>query len=301
MSPSQAIIFFVSLAFLAILIWILSLISNAVSNDDPDDETDADNQRGPAQNLQSQTQQQSLIAIKDEINAYRRHRQSEENRRAKREKITVAFIGATTIIALVAAAAAIISAVIFGGQLVEMRAEQRPWITVQSIKFIGFKIENDRPTFILQYVLKNVGHTAAFVSAESAIIIGEDSLRWPDRQQDVCKGLEYPKTWAVIPNDLFPYTGNPPKSYGETLSDLRKHNGTYTPMIVGCIKYRSFFEVEATGQTAFYAKIYVVSPGINPADDTSFNDSTGTFDVAGIPQGKVVKVGAVFTGGEGAY
>jgi len=144
--------FFLCLAVLAVLIWLLSLMSSVMSEDDPEDAANGTDKCRPTEESQHYTRRQhGVTAVTNAIHAYRRSRHSQERRRAKREKKTIVVLIATAIFAFIAAIAAIASAWIFEGQLTEMQragadarifsqAQLRAYITVT-----GLEIERGDP------------------------------------------------------------------------------------------------------------------------------------------------------------
>lgn len=120
MLPST-VLFFACLAALAILIWILFLISMAVDNGEADEAGEAAEEQNAAIHLQKRTKNQPLVAIQNVIDAYRKERRSQDRKSGKHEKITIVLIGASAIGAAVAAIFAGLSVWIFEDQLAEMR------------------------------------------------------------------------------------------------------------------------------------------------------------------------------------
>jgi len=114
----STVLFFACLAALAILIWILSLISMAVDNGEADEAGEAAEEQNAAINLQKRTKNQPLVAIQNVIDAYRKERRSQDRKSGKHEKITIVLIGASAIGAAVAAIFAGLSVWIFQDQLV---------------------------------------------------------------------------------------------------------------------------------------------------------------------------------------
>jgi hypothetical protein len=62
-------------------------MSSVMSDDDPEDAANGTDECGPVEEAQNHTpHQHGLTAVTNAIQAYRRSRQSQERRRAKREK-----------------------------------------------------------------------------------------------------------------------------------------------------------------------------------------------------------------------
>jgi hypothetical protein len=139
-------VFFLCLTALAGFIWLLSLVSSVVSEDDSEDAPHRSNERAAADKFEDPSQHQhGVAAIADAINTYSRNVYSQERHRAKREKATIVALFAAAIFAFLAAIAAIASALIFAGQLNEMQrtgtdartfsqAQLRAYITVTGVE-----------------------------------------------------------------------------------------------------------------------------------------------------------------------
>lgn len=136
MISPDALIFLLALVIIVFLVWLLSLILASVSQDDPDDAAEADNQASPTGNLKDNPEGgPSGSAIAEAIHAYRRTRHSHERQSGQRVKQANAILGATALFALVAAVAAIFSGWAFYSQLTQMRHDGRPWV---GIGYIGY-------------------------------------------------------------------------------------------------------------------------------------------------------------------
>jgi Na+-transporting methylmalonyl-CoA/oxaloacetate decarboxylase gamma subunit len=118
----DVLIFFSCLGGLLVLIWLLSLISSAVTSNEADQKTEAKQKGDAASELQNNTQHEGFSAIENAINSYRTSRESQSRQEDKRDNITVVLVGVTALFAAAAAVAAIVSAVIFQNQLNEMRS-----------------------------------------------------------------------------------------------------------------------------------------------------------------------------------
>jgi Na+-transporting methylmalonyl-CoA/oxaloacetate decarboxylase gamma subunit len=175
-APSQTVFFILGLAALGILIWLLSLLSSNISHSDAKGTADPAEENDTADKLQYDTKrQQGVTAIANAIDAHRRGRQSQERDRSKREKITIAVLGATAIFALLAAIAAIASAWIFQGQLSEMHKSaevsrralegvERPVLTITPPKYVAVPanqkiLDPQRTTYAV--IVENIGKQIA--------------------------------------------------------------------------------------------------------------------------------------------
>ena len=159
-------IFFLCLALLAVLIWLLSLVSVVGSEDNSkDDPNGSSKERNATSEFPDASQNQHVaIAIANAIHAYRRSRHSEEGQRAKREKATIVALFAAAIFAFVAAIAAIGSAVIFNGQLNAMHEEQRAWVSIDTPPKLSAPLTydvNNGAQFTLLFTFNNYGHSPA--------------------------------------------------------------------------------------------------------------------------------------------
>src|SRR5215831_14922613 len=127
-------LFFLCLSLLAVLIWLLSLVSVVVSeNNSKGDPNGSSKERNAAAEFPDASQDQHrATAIANAIHAYRRSRDAQEGLRTKREKVTIVALFAAAIFAFFAAIAAIASAVIFNGQLSAMHEEQRAWVSIDA-------------------------------------------------------------------------------------------------------------------------------------------------------------------------
>jgi Na+-transporting methylmalonyl-CoA/oxaloacetate decarboxylase gamma subunit len=150
----QALIFFSGLGGLVVLVWLLALISMAVSNDISDEAAEAEQKDDTAAELQDNPSHKGFAAIYDAINSYRRSRETQNRQQDKREKITVILVGATAVFAFFAVIAAIVSAFIFQGQLRAMESDQRPWVGAP-VK-IEPRVANGEIDFLQTF--RNVGH-----------------------------------------------------------------------------------------------------------------------------------------------
>ena len=120
MTPLGAITFFACLAFLATLIWGLSLVSSFVSNRDADQATKTAKKQYLPQKGTQDPINQHLVTIKNVIETYREECNAQDRQNTKRDKITVFVLVLTAIFAAAAAVAAGVSAWIFQGQLDEI-------------------------------------------------------------------------------------------------------------------------------------------------------------------------------------
>jgi hypothetical protein len=118
---SYLIGFFLPLAGLAILIFLLSLLMQySIYGNISKQGGNAEVQDPAADEEEGNINQTRRDPIADAIHAYRRSRRTDEGERAQRERVTIVVLGVTAIFAFLAAAAAGYSAWIFLGQLGEM-------------------------------------------------------------------------------------------------------------------------------------------------------------------------------------
>jgi hypothetical protein len=132
------ILFISSVVVFIVLIFLLTLILSAVEGDKYKDNRDSTRQNDDSSHKRYDTENQAIVStIANAIHTYRRDRRADEHDRAKREKATIVVLAVTAIFALFAAGAAIYSAIIFTGQLNEMRVSsavvQRAFITVTEL------------------------------------------------------------------------------------------------------------------------------------------------------------------------
>jgi Na+-transporting methylmalonyl-CoA/oxaloacetate decarboxylase gamma subunit len=159
-------VFFLCLALLAVLIWLLSLVSVVVSEDNSkDDPNGSSKERNAAAEFPDDSQDQhGAAAIANAIHAYRRSRDAQEGLRAKREKATIVALFAAASFAFLAAIAAIASAVIFNGQLSAMHEEQRAWVSIDAPPRLSAPLTydvNNGAQFRLLFTFNNYGHSPA--------------------------------------------------------------------------------------------------------------------------------------------
>jgi Na+-transporting methylmalonyl-CoA/oxaloacetate decarboxylase gamma subunit len=152
-------IFFLCLALLAVLIWLLSLVSIVVSEgNSKDDPNGSSKERNAAAEFPDASQDQhGAAAIANAIHAYRRLR-------AKHEKATIVALFAAAIFAFFAAIAAIASAMIFNGQLSAMHEEQRAWVSIDAPPRLSAPLTydvNNGAQFRLLFTVNNYGHSPA--------------------------------------------------------------------------------------------------------------------------------------------
>ncbi|MBV9862976.1 MAG: hypothetical protein JO267_12620 [Alphaproteobacteria bacterium] len=106
---------------LVLLIFLLSLLLSAVNGEPSEGDRETSESDAADQQTNNSGNQHLLAAIADAIHAYRRHRHTSERNSAYRERVSIVVLGITAMFALGAGVAAIYSAVIFQGQLGEMR------------------------------------------------------------------------------------------------------------------------------------------------------------------------------------
>jgi len=220
----------------AILIWLLSLISMAVSDDVSDETGNAEKKDDTATELKNNTRYKGFAAIQDAIDSYHQSRKADGHKQNKREKIGIVLVGATAVFALLATVAAGVSAIIFQGQLNSMEADQRPWIGITGIEAREWPIHTkDRATYKLTFDLKNLGKSPAQVLVRAAVIItdGKTMDAW-EAQKEACKHPLQNENlkWIVLPNDRFLYDVEPVLKADFTAGKK------YTPGVVGCVLYK---------------------------------------------------------------
>jgi hypothetical protein len=159
-------VFFLCLAILAVLIWLLSLVSVVVSKDNSKDDPNGSSlERNDAAEFSDASQDQHrAVGIANAIHTYRRSRDAQEDLRAKREKATIVALSAAAIFAFFAAIAAIVSGVIFYGQLSAMHEEQRAWVSIDAPPRLSAPLTYDAKNgaqFTLRLTFNNYGHTPA--------------------------------------------------------------------------------------------------------------------------------------------
>lgn len=287
--PSPETVILVSgLAFVVLLIWLLTLISSAIYSDNSEDTAKSADQRDqpnyPQQNIQHEVHA-ALAAITDAIHSHGRILHSEDRHRSKREKVTIAVLGATAVFALFAAAAAIASAWIFQGQLNEMRVERRPWVSI-SEKDSVFQAEPSTalvnsplsgPRLGIRMRIRNSGRSPAL---RIRILLRLVSRAFPsaaepnliDEQRSLCdqaakaappnnKSSWYPEV-TIFPGDEIPIAQiavGGPTSIGKTIT---------TPSIIGCILYDSPILAE-TPYTGIILDVFRSGAGIQPGSTDS--------------------------------
>lgn len=158
-------IFFLCLGLLAVLIWLLSLVSVVVSEDSKDDPNGSSLERNAAAEFPDASQDQhGAAAIANAIHAYHRSRDAQKGQRARRERATIGALVAAAIFAFVAAIAAIDSAVSFNGQLSAMHEEQRAWVSIDAPPRVSAPLTydvNNGAQFRLLFTFNNYGHSPA--------------------------------------------------------------------------------------------------------------------------------------------
>lgn len=113
-------LFFVTLAGTAILIFLLSLLQHGIEGDVSKDAGNAGEEQRASNEQDRNINETGHGLVADAIHTYRRGRETDEYARAKRERVTIIALVATAVFALFAAGAAGISAWFFYGQLGEM-------------------------------------------------------------------------------------------------------------------------------------------------------------------------------------
>jgi hypothetical protein len=186
MSPLHALVFFSCFAGLAVLIWLLALVSTIL--------TDSDTDAGQKQRSTKYSKGDDLREIRNAIESYSESRKSQERHRGKREKLTIVALGAAAVFAAIAGFAAIWSALVFQEQLAEMRkvydpindqalaakeaanaartsattaeraliASQRPWVDIIEIEVADdIMFDTNGARIALGITLLNRGHSPA--------------------------------------------------------------------------------------------------------------------------------------------
>lgn len=141
------------------------------------------------------------------------------------------------------------------GQLDQMKAAQRPWISVIDVTARTWPIHQDnRAIFKLTFDLKNVGHSPATVLVRAGVLMPTDPWK---AQEEICArpGDGEERKWIVLPNDVFPYNFDPPALEAD-FGKIKE----YTPMVVGCIIYRSALDDKTLYRTPFVTWMSVEDP-----------------------------------------
>jgi hypothetical protein len=129
--------FFLPLAGIAVVIFLLNLLQYGIDSAPLTDTHDPDELHQATAKRDTGIDRRPDRAVADAIDTYRRAHETDDRERAKRERITIIVLIMTAIFAFAAAVAAGISAWIFQGQLREMQTAntvvQRAFITVKKL------------------------------------------------------------------------------------------------------------------------------------------------------------------------
>ncbi|MGH7409425.1 MAG: hypothetical protein ACREKF_15645 [Candidatus Methylomirabilales bacterium] len=143
-----------------------------------------------------------------------------------------------------------------------LRVVQRPWISIEKVTSLDPwpRYEDDKVGFTLLFFLKNVGHSPALDIRVDARVIPEEPGRpveWTEPQRQVCASVraaldrrEKSDRYTIVPNEVFPY---------RLERKIRKPTTDYSPVIVGCIVYRTARDI-TSHQTPFFARMFVDDP-----------------------------------------
>ena len=156
--------------------------------------------------------------------------QRDERSIIERMQLTDWFTGAGTV---VIAFATIWNVFYVGGQLWEMQADQRPWLSMRSVTIDLAST----PKSQIHFIVTNTGHSPNNGIGIDYEIVSPD--KWWLRQIETCKkrsiGNEIPKRWepdgrfSVVPGRDFIGGDWKPKNIDQFMP---------TPHVVGCITYR---------------------------------------------------------------
>jgi hypothetical protein len=233
-----------------------------------------------------------LRAVKDVVQAIQDqtesiHAAKEEQNRQYRTKNSIRLATWSAVIAVLAALAAWFQAYQAreANQIAHdaLVANQRPWIGVSGIIVdddLTYTNGGTEANFKLGYVLKNVGHSPAFVKIYGRILDAGDHVK--NERQSFCdaRKAEVKRSEDGLPTSSFtaipelpmtyyiPYT-NEPSGTGEWAAQpLVIHmqaviDGYFQPYNVGCIFYQSITDKEVH-EILFYGEITTVGPDGNP-------------------------------------
>jgi hypothetical protein len=273
MTPFDAVIFFSSLAGLCVLIWLLSLISTTVGNEDANEAADAAEKQNATTDFPQDAESKGLLAIPHEINAYRAERHSDDKKRGKREKITIVIIAAAAVFAAIAAVAAIVSAFIFQGQLSAMQNEQRAWLTSREIKPLSSSFVMHPPPYspaVIDFDFANVGkEPARFVNRVVDVRFLDNAWDVPQISRNISVALKG-KSCRDIPIDKEGVTVFPGDTqhvlFQLTVDGVKTTlGGGHWLMIGGCLAYQTMNETH-------WSDVCLI---LDPIDPSLFPGKTG--------------------------
>ena len=149
-----------------------------------------------------------------------------------------------------------------------LRIGQRPWIGIELIDYTyNIKVRkwstrgNDKVVFELTFYLTNVGNSPAHVLVSPRAMVQTGQWQEPQTKQcntaldEIRKGnsKQWREKYTVLPGDVFPYFVEPELARSEIKGK------EYTPMIVGCIFYRSALD-KTLHKTPFVGLISAEDP-----------------------------------------
>ena len=161
----------------------------------------------------------------------------------------------------------------------QLEANERPRVTLENrqdkgIVFFDPLAADNATTFLefrLEYLLKNFGHSPAYIDIESQVV-DQNYPHWIELQELVRKKCDSSESLVRSPKYPWPNVIVQEMNYGQVLqlkiTDVMRKEGFAKPTIIGCIWYRST-TTGAIYKTPFAGQISMSTENSGPVRDWS--------------------------------